>query len=109
MRIREVNAKSFPEVPKNLLVAVDQLRRRDSQLLGSAFDIYAMLVGAGDKCNVVAAHALVARDDVADDRGVGGAYVRPRVSVIDRRGEIEFRLRHRVAPANPMRGTTDEH
>src|SRR5580704_13728115 len=86
--IRNRDSQQLPQIAKDFLVLVDQLLRRDSGCLRCAFDVDAVLVGAGDVGNIVAAHAFVAGDDVADDGGVCRADVRARVGVIDGRREV---------------------
>jgi len=61
--------------------------------LSHALDLQTVLVGAGQKPRVVAAHAVVARDRVGRDRGVGGAQMRHVVDVVDGRGCVEGRHR----------------
>ena len=56
----------------------------DAGFFGGAFDVDAVLVGAGGEDDFVAEHALVATDGVAHDRGVGVADVREAVGVVDR-------------------------
>ena len=89
-KIGVLNAEQLPEIAKNLLVLVDQFLRRDAELFRGALDVHAVLVGAGEIGHVVAAHSLVARDHVADDRRVGRAHVRPRIRVVNRRGQVIF-------------------
>ena len=84
------DAEEFPKLKEYFLVAVNQFGGRDSLLFGGAFDIDAVLVGAREVRDFVAAHALVARDYVADDGRIGRADVRARVRVVDGSGEIEF-------------------
>ena len=79
---------------------VGEVLRRLAGGLGGALDLLAVFVGAGEEPGVVAERAVAARDDVADDRGVGVADVGARVDVIDRRGDVVlvgFGLRHRGA------------
>ncbi len=82
------DAEELPEIAENLLVAVYKVGGGDAEFFGGAFDIDAVLVGAGEVGDVEAAHALVARDHVADDGGVGRADVRAGVRVIDGSGEV---------------------
>src|SRR4029077_6813151 len=62
----------------------------DAGLFGGAFDVDAVLVGAGGHDDVVAAHALVAADDIGDDGGVGVADVGEPIGVVDGRRQVEF-------------------
>ena len=89
--MRVADAQLVPQRAENGGVAVHQFFRRDARFGGGAGDILAVLVGAGQKRYVVALHALETRHGVRDQSGVGRAHVRPRVGVIDRRGQIEFR------------------
>jgi hypothetical protein len=50
-------------------------------------DLVAVLVGAGQKEDVVAEPAVVAREDVGRDGGVGVPEVRVGIDVVDRRGD----------------------
>ena len=72
-----------------LRVAVGELLRRDALALGGERDRLAVLVGAGEEEDVLAALALVAGEDVGADRRVRVAEVRRRVDVVDRRGDVE--------------------
>ena len=94
--VRVADAELVPQAAKNGRVAVHQLARRDAELGGGASDIFAVLVGAGEERHVVALHALEARDGIGHQRGVGRADVRPRVGVVNRRGQIVFRTRINV-------------
>ena len=51
-----------------------------------------MLVGAGEEEGVVAEQAVTAREHVGNNGRVRMADVRPRVDVVDRRGEIKLLL-----------------
>ena len=90
--IGDADAEELPEIAKDFFVFIDELLRRDSGFFGGAFDIDAMLVGAGQVGDIVATHSFVAGDDVADDGGVGRADVRARVRVVDGSGEVILRL-----------------
>ena len=68
----------------------DEFRFGYAGFFRGAFDVHAMLVGAGGHRHVVAAHAFVAPDGVAHDGRVGVADVRQAVGVVDRRGQIEL-------------------
>ena len=57
---------------------VDVLARRQPALLGRLGDLVAVLVGAGQKEDVVAELTMVARQDVGGDRRVGVAEMRAR-------------------------------
>jgi hypothetical protein len=63
---------------------------------GDALDLQAVLVGAGEEARLLAADAVVAREHVGGDRGVGAAQVGHVVDVVDRRGDVEG-ARHGVA------------
>ena len=103
-----------------LRVAVGQLLRRDARALGGRADGLAVLVGAGEEEDVLAALALVAREHVGRDRRVRVAEMRRRVDVVDRRGDVErhgdagypaavaairARRRRRARPATAPPGT----
>jgi len=87
------DAELVPQATENCRVAVHQFARGDARFGGGASDIFAVLVGAGQEGDVVPLHAFEPGYCVRDQRGVGGADVRPRVGVIDRRGQIEFGTR----------------
>ena len=70
-------------------VAVGQLLRRDALALGRLRDRLAVLVGAGEEEDLLAALAHVAGEDVGADRRVRVPEVRRRVDVVDRRGDVE--------------------
>ena len=82
--------QSVVEAPDD---AVGELLRRDPLLRRGALDLLPVLVGAGEEAHVVAAQALVAREDVGHDRRVDVPDVRQVVDVVDRRRDVE-RLRH---------------
>ena len=65
-------------------VAVAQLARRDAELLGRLGDRLAVLVGAREEEDVLAALAHVPREHVGGDRRVRVAEMRLAVDVVDR-------------------------
>ena len=69
-------------------VAVGQLLRRDPLALGRRLDRLAVLVGAGEEEDVLAALAHVAGEDVGRHRRVGVAEVGLGVDVVDRGGDV---------------------
>ena len=69
-------------------VAVDELLRRDPLALGRQRDRLAVLVGAGEEEDVLAALAHVAGEHVGRDRRVRVAEVRLGVDVVDRGGDV---------------------
>src|SRR5579859_6568647 len=82
---------------------VHPLLRRRLCGRGGALHVNAMLVRAGQKPGVIAQHALAAGNRVADQRGVSVADVRPRVHVINGRGDIKLfsALIHGLFPDKP--------
>ena len=70
-------------------VAVGELLRRDALALGGQLDRLAVLVGAGEEEDVLAALAVVAGEHVGGDRRVRVAEMRLGVDVEDRRGDVE--------------------
>ena len=86
--IRGGDSQQLPQIAEDFLVLVHELLRSDARLFGGAFDVHAMFVGPGEVGDVVSAHAFVARNHVADDSGIGRADMRPRVRVINGRGEV---------------------
>ena len=63
--------------------------RRDALALGRLRDRLAVLVGAGQEEDVLAALAHVAGEDVGRDRRVRVPEVRLGVDVVDRRRDVE--------------------
>src|SRR5207245_6243440 len=61
-----------------------------TRLVGSAFQLLAVLVGAREEGDVIPAQALVAREGVAHQRRVGVPRVQPGVGVVERGCEVEF-------------------
>ncbi len=84
------NAEFVPESAPGVGHFGDEFGFRDAGFFGGAFDVDAVLIGAGGHDNVVAAHTLEASNGVADDRRVGVTNVRQAVGVVDRRGQIIF-------------------
>ena len=69
-------------------VAVAELARRDAELLGRLGDRLAVLVGAREEEDVLAALAHVAREHVGGDRRVRVPEMRLAVHVVDRRRDV---------------------
>ena len=69
--------------------AVAQLARGDALGLGLLRDRLAVLVGAGQEEDVLAALAVVPGEDVGRDRRVGVPEVGLAVDVVDRGGDVE--------------------
>src|SRR5574341_2364329 len=88
----EPNVQKLPEIVKDRNIAVHELTGREAELLSGALDIDSVFVGAGEIGDVVALHALVTSDGIADDGGIGGADVRTRVGIINGRGEVKLGL-----------------
>ncbi len=89
--VRDVDARQQRE--EALGVAVGQLLRGDALALGRLRDRLAVLVGAGEEEDLLAALAHVPGQDVGADRRVRVAEVRRGVDVVDRRGDVEGHLR----------------
>ena len=70
-------------------MAVAKLLRRAAGQLGGALDLLPVFVGAGEEPGIDAERPLAPRDGVAHDGRVGVAQVRPRIHVVDGRGEVE--------------------
>ena len=66
-----------------------KLHRRAPGQFGGALDLLPVLVGPGQEPCVDAQRPLAPRDGVAHDGRVGVPQVRPRIHVVDRRGEIK--------------------
>src|SRR5581483_10915542 len=86
-------------------VAVQQLPRRDSLAQRGLLHFLPVLVGAGEKKDVIAVQPHEARDRIGGDRLIGVADMRRAVRIGDRRGDVIARLRHdaflRMPPADP--------
>ena len=88
----EVVVGEAQPVPQAAKLAGDgggELLRRAPGQLGGALDLLPVLVGAGKEPGIDAQGALAPRNGVAHDGRVGVAQVRPRIHVVDGRGEIE--------------------
>ena len=70
-------------------VAIGELLRADALALGLLGDRLAVLVGAGEEEDLLAALAHVAGEDVGADRRVRVPEVGRGVDVVDRRGDVE--------------------
>ena len=75
----------------------------DPLALGRQRDRLAVLVGAGEEEDVLAALAHVAGEDVGGDRRVGVAEVGLGVDVVDRRGDVEAHGRVSIVSADDRR------
>ena len=71
---------------------VHELLGGHARVGGLALDLLAVLVGAGEEVGVIARHLLEAGHGVRRDGGVGVADVHVSRGIIDRRGDVEFRL-----------------
>ncbi len=92
------------QVAEALRVAVGELARRQSERFGRLRDRLAMLVGARQEEDVLAALALVPGEDVRGDAGVRMAEVRLGVDVVDRRGDVVRHERRRIDAAPERSG-----
>ena len=63
---------------------------RFSLRLGGAFNVDAVLVGAGGEDGVESLHVFQRADGIGGDGGVGVADVRSGVGVVDRGGQVVF-------------------
>ena len=84
-------AKFLPQVAIFRSDAVYKFLRREARGFRRPLDFLPVLVGAGKKHHVVAAHAFVARNRIGHDGGVCVAHVWPRVDVVNWRGQVELR------------------
>ena len=81
-------------------VLVGQLLWRDALGAGRIGDGLAVLVGAGQEEDLLAALAVVAREHVGGDRRVRVAEVRRRIDVVDRRRDVKALHGHEaIGPA----------
>ena len=62
--------------------------------LGGPRDLCAVLVGAGQKEDILAALTVMTREDVGHDRGIRMPDMRVCVHVVDRRGDVEAIVAH---------------
>ena len=85
-------------------VAVGELLRRDALALGRLRHRLAVLVGAGEEEDLLAALAHVAGEDVGADRRVRVPEVRRGVDVEDRRGDVVGHRRRRTLAAGERGG-----
>ena len=93
----ELIVSGVHQIPDRLDLArdlVDMLLRRDAGSLCLLLNLLAVLVGAGLEVDIVAGHALVARDRVGQHDLIGVADVRLRRGVCDRRRDIIRFLLH---------------
>ena len=60
----------FPELDEELALVVDKLLGRYACRGCGAFELLTVLIRSGEKSHVVAAHAFVARQHIADNRSV---------------------------------------
>src|SRR5207302_8039038 len=77
-----------PQVGEGRGHGIHLFLRGDTPLGGDAFDIDAVLVGAGQQEDVVTAQAVIAGDRIGGDGGVGVANVGYVIGVIDGRGQV---------------------
>ncbi len=95
------------ELPPRLAVAPRDLvgvgLRRLAALLRDARDLLPVLVGAGEVVGAIAAHAVVARDRVGDDRRVRVPDVRRIGDVVDGRRDVEATGGHGAASIGARR------
>ena len=84
--VRRVDARQQVEEP--LRVAVRELLRRDPLGLRDLRHRLAVLVGPGEEEHLLAALAVMPREDVRPDRRVRVAQVRRRVHVVDGRRDV---------------------
>ncbi len=86
----DVEAQNLPLLAELLGDCVGVLLRSFSLRLGGAFDVDAMLVGAGGQDGVEALHVFQRPDGVGRDGRVGVADVGGGVGVVDRGGQVVF-------------------
>src|ERR1700678_3804681 len=65
-----------------------KFRRGPSSQRGRPLDLLPVLVRAGQKPGINAQRPLPSRNGVAHNGGVGVPQVRPRVHIVDRRGQV---------------------
>ena len=87
MKSSALTCRRLPGLAVERRDAVDERLRAQAGGGGVLLHFQAVLVGAGQEVDVVAAQAVPARQRVADDGGVGVAEVRLRRDVIDGSGE----------------------
>ena len=94
--VRDV--EHFPRVAEGRLHGVAPFLRGHALAGGGIGDLLAVLVHAGNKSNVVAVHALVARHGVGGNGGVSSAQMGRGIHVIDRRRKRISSLGHMSPP-----------
>ena len=90
------DVEQVPCIAECGLHRIAPLLRGHAVSLGGFGDLLAVLVHSGDQGDVVAVHALIARDGIGGHRGVGGSQMRGRVHVVDGRGDRVHSLRHAI-------------
>ncbi len=85
------DAQFVPQIAKNGGIAVHVLARRDPRLGRGAGNVFAVLIGAGEKRHVVTLHALEAGDRIGHQRRISRAHVGTRIGIVDRRRQVELR------------------
>ena len=88
------DVEHVPAIAEGRLHGVAPILRRHT--LGSCRvgDLLAVLVHTGNERHIVAVHALVARNRIGSDGGIGGTQVGCRVNVVNRSGEGIGSLAH---------------
>ena len=82
------DAEAMPEAAELGGDGGGKLGRRAPRQLGRALDLLSMLVCTGQEPGIDAQRPLAPRNGVADDGRVGVPQVRPRIHVVDGRGEV---------------------
>ena len=91
--VRRVDQRQ--QITEVLRQQVGEMLRSHALLRGALADLLAVLVGAGQKEHVIAAHALVARHRISGDRRVGVPDVGHVVDVVNGRSDVEILVCHK--------------
>ena len=89
-KVRVLNAEFLPEFDEELSLLRHEFRWLHACCFCCPLQFFTVLVRPGQVSHIIAAHALVARDDVTNNRGVGGANMRPRIRIVKRCRQIKF-------------------
>ena len=87
------DVECLPKIYKLLGNPLDEFGGRDTRFRRRLLDFLAVLIGAGQKKNLLAFKLMIARDDVGQHFFVSVTDMRRRIRVIDRRCDVK-RFRH---------------
>ena len=88
------NPDQLPQLQILCVHTIGKLQRGRILLLGFAFNLLPVLVSSTKELYIKTHHALVSRNSVGNDRGVGATQMGRRVHVIERCRDVKS-VRHR--------------